>query len=1077
MKADKISYSGCVLRFITSFILLASLLILPKVQAAVGDIFTDDNFKYTVLTEEGTTGTVSVAKQSDTVPSGAVAIPAAVTQGSVTYSVTSIGAAAFSNLSTLESITIPDSVTSIGVAAFNKCNSLENITIPNSVTSIGASAFAACTSLKSAMIGNGVTKIGANTFIGCSSLTLVVFKGDAPTAFGIFGGCTALETIYYVEGTSGWTNPWNMKATATLKQEDIFIISSPVNQLVVFDTDVSLEVSAFSLSDLDYQWYKDGTAIEGVTTPVYFIESTQGSDSGSYTVTISNEYASVSREATLEVITERIGDPDSDFQYSISDGVASIDGYMGSKKDIVIPNIIEGCLVNRIRDYAFYELVTPTSITIPDTVIYIGEAAFSNCLNLERVKLSRRTTEIGEGAFSWCPKLTKITIPETVTRIERNVLANWSSYPQKNILFKGDFPAKSPSFDWTGGLKATYYYIEGKNGWETSGLSDLVPCKGEFWLDDIQCIYFSDQTASLFGYTGNPVNIEIPAKITVDSVDYQITSLGNIFFGCKSLKNVAVSMDMGEIYGEESGRIFEYQTFMNCNLESIYFKGDSPWNFGGTVTGGFAATWNIYDAPLYYISGTKNWESTEADDPTMIACHNWTVADNVLYLCNEDGTAIVKNYVGYPETITIPKTITVDAREYTVIAMDERAFYRCNSLKEISILADITGIESEAFAFCTNLRSVVITDGVSKIGYGAFANCRNLVEVQLPANLTQIDDSAFYYCSGLKLSTLPETVEYVGMFAFYNCSELESMTLPNSCTELGQYAFGKCTALQNILLGSGLSEIGDGTFFECSNLESFSTGNGIFFIGDFAFLNCTGLTSVLFGDNVADVWNTAFMGCSNLTNLVVAENNPNLSSLDGVLLDKDQTTLILCLQNKSGAYTIPGSVTEIEDAAFSECRNLSSITIPASVASIGNRTFENCTGMANITIPGNVASIGDSAFSGCTSLGSALFKGNAPIMGYNVFSGCDALETIYYMEGTEGWTNPWQGIATATWSPEESTTLSFEVVAGKLVLTFSGGGLEASSDLILWNPVEVIEEGKYELDIPSTGKTFFRVAQ
>jgi hypothetical protein len=228
MKADNIFYAGVVARLIASFILLASLLVLPKVQAAVGDIFTDDNFKYTVLSEEGTAGTVSVAKQSDMVPSGAVTIPDLVTQGSVTYSVTSIGAAAFGNLNTLESITIPDSVTSIGVAAFNKCTSLVNITIPDSVTSIGASAFSGCAGLKSAMIGNGLTSVGFGVFSGCTSLTLVVFKGDAPGAIvNIFGGCTALETIYYVEGTSGWTNPWSFKTTVGLKQEDIFIISSP----------------------------------------------------------------------------------------------------------------------------------------------------------------------------------------------------------------------------------------------------------------------------------------------------------------------------------------------------------------------------------------------------------------------------------------------------------------------------------------------------------------------------------------------------------------------------------------------------------------------------------------------------------------------------------------------------------------------------------------------------------------------------------------------------------------------------------------------------------------------------------
>ncbi|HQC42522.1 MAG TPA: hypothetical protein PLV91_03520, partial [Verrucomicrobiota bacterium] len=70
---------------LVTLIALAFLLSANQSGAAVGDSFTDANFKYTVLSEEGTAGTVSVAKQSESVPSGTVAIPGSVTSGSVTY--------------------------------------------------------------------------------------------------------------------------------------------------------------------------------------------------------------------------------------------------------------------------------------------------------------------------------------------------------------------------------------------------------------------------------------------------------------------------------------------------------------------------------------------------------------------------------------------------------------------------------------------------------------------------------------------------------------------------------------------------------------------------------------------------------------------------------------------------------------------------------------------------------------------------------------------------------------------------------------------------------------------------------
>ena len=91
--------------------------------------------------------------------SGDVVIPSSVTNNGTTYSVTSIGDAAFSDCSGLTSVTIPNSVTSIGEGAFLECSGLTSITIPNSVTSIGTYAFWRCSGLTSITIPNSVTSI------------------------------------------------------------------------------------------------------------------------------------------------------------------------------------------------------------------------------------------------------------------------------------------------------------------------------------------------------------------------------------------------------------------------------------------------------------------------------------------------------------------------------------------------------------------------------------------------------------------------------------------------------------------------------------------------------------------------------------------------------------------------------------------------------------------------------------------------------------------------------------------------------------------------------------------------------
>ena len=135
------------------------------------------------------------------------------TSVTIPNSVTSIGYYAFGGCTSLTSVTIPNSVTSIGTGAFYGCSSLTSVTIPNSVTSIGSGAFYGCSSLTSVTIPNSVTSIGDYAFYSCYSLTSITCEAETPPAVGkdAFSSVLASIPVYVPCGcveaykaASGW---------------------------------------------------------------------------------------------------------------------------------------------------------------------------------------------------------------------------------------------------------------------------------------------------------------------------------------------------------------------------------------------------------------------------------------------------------------------------------------------------------------------------------------------------------------------------------------------------------------------------------------------------------------------------------------------------------------------------------------------------------------------------------------------------------------------------------------------------------------------------------------------------------
>ena len=191
-----------------------------------------------------------------------------------------------------------------------------------------------------------------------------------------------------------------------------------------------------------------------------------------------------------------------------------------------------------------------------------------------------------------------------------------------------------------------------------------------------------------------------------------------------------------------------------------------------------------------------------------------------------------------------------------------------------------------------------------------------------------------------------------------------------------------------------VTSIGKRTFQYCSSLTSVTIPNSVTSIGDYAFINCSSLISVTIGNSVTSIGNAAFADCSSLNLINVDIKNPNYCSIDGVLFNKDKTTLIQYPGGKQGAYTIPNSVTSIENYTFSGCSSLTSVTIPNSVTSIEKYTFSGCSSLISVTIGNSVTSIGDGAFYNCSSLTSVTIPNSVTSIGNSAFYRCSSLTSV-----------------------------------------------------------------------------------
>ena len=621
------------------------------------------------------------------------------------------------------------------------------------------------------------------------------------------------------------------------------------------------------------------------------------------------------------------------FSYTVIDGAVTIVKYTGPGGDVVIPDKIDKLPVTGIGDGAFYGCAKLTGVTIPGTVTTIGRDAFNECGGLKSVMIPNGVASIHFNAFTCCHSLTTVKIPASVTMMGANPFSSCSGL--MSIVVDEANPAYSSSADgvvFNKDKTILVSYPGGKDGGYTipDGVTEI--------------------SQSAFRYCVRLTDVTIPA----------------------SVKTIGL------------------YAFRNCqNLTSIHFKGNPPAISGPT----FEYTDSV---TIYYLAEAKGWSKLFGGRPTAV----WEPAkdskpslpptssatpeprtDGPFTYTAKDGKITITKYTGPGGNLTIPDKIN----GMPVTGIGTSAFFGCTGLTGVTIPNSVTDIGGTAFYRCAGLTRVNIPASVTTVGDAMFAYCNELAAVTVdPANpnfcssadgvMFSKDKTCLILCPNGKAGSyeIPASVTQIRPNAFDGCLKLTTVVIPKGVKRIEGYTFKGCTNLTGVTIPDSVTLIGRMAFQNCTSLARITIPNNVASIEGDAFNTCTKLVGITIPASVTTLGATPFSGCSEMSAITVDEANPAFASIDGVLFDKQKTTLLHCPAGKAGDYTMPGGVTKISLRAFAGCPKLTSITIPGSLTEIADGAFAGCTELVSITIPASVTSIEPDAIFGSSKLAAIM---------------------------------------------------------------------------------------------------------
>ena len=424
----------------------------------------------------------------------------------------------------------------------------------------------------------------------------------------------------------------------------------------------------------------------------------------------------------------------------------------------------EGSQLKSIGRAAFYgtEHAYPRfkEIKIPDSVETIGNGAFYDCRDLERITLPSALQTLSTVTFYDCTALSEVTFPASLKTIESSAFSGCRNLSKVKLpaslkaiqssVFHLCINLKTVSYD---GSLEQWNDITANNdvlGYSCPSLvtddytAQFIPVKDDLFAEPIP-----KKTVTITKYTGKESTVILLPKIS----RWPVTKIGeDAFQDNTTITSVTIPDSVTEIGAN---------AFAGCtNLTSVTYGGD--WS-NLTIQSGNPAVQDAANAPLFDFAFTP------------------------------DNTAVIVRYKGTAADVTIPSRY----KGKPVTMIDHAAFYN-SAVTSVTIPDSVTSIRDSAFLFCSQLTNISIPNSVTAIGSFAFDGCTKLESITLPSSLSTIQSYAFYNCGNLKTIRIPVSVTSIENDAFAGCSQLTTIHIPVSVTSIEDDAFAGCPSSMTV---------------------------------------------------------------------------------------------------------------------------------------------------------------------------------------------------------------------------------------------------------------------------------------
>lgn len=622
--------------------------------------------------------------------------------------ITTIASCAFYNCRNITSVVIPEGVTTIGDSAFSACDNLKEIYIPSTVTRIGTRTFSLNIGLEKITVsennpvfhsdGNciietatktllsgcntsviptdgSVTAIGDWAFSGCKKLSSIVIP-DCITSIGEnpFVFCDNLSTVIFGEGTTTYYNrdlncfistneskliaickngviPTNGSVTSIGERALSYVPELP--SINIPSAVTQIDAGAFSGSSFEKVFFlsSDVAIDDGADIPAStVIYGDAGSTAESYAQAHGNTFAKVLYSGSIYTMEWRIYDD----RVMLLSGTGSTGKYNNSKRpwaeyEDSFSDVVVGEGITELGDKTFnaYKKVLK-SITLPNTLEYIGASVFSDCTALTEIKLPNNSlTGIGNSAFGGCTGIKHFHIPATVKFTHRDD----SEYDKRNRIsnsFSACLGIETITVDWM----STYYRCE----------------------DGI--LYTLDKSAIIFVYALDSTTLTIPKTV----ISIQSSALDT----CTELERF--ECEEGSVYYTAADGVLYANTSQGKMLVMAPKKLAGKLVVPDDVT---IVRQNAFNSCTLLTEVQLPASLTKIDGATFRFCSSLVkinIPESVTYI----GQRAFEGCSSLPEVLTIPKSVKY---------IGEYAFNGCTSLKFIYIEPDSVEIASAKIVF------------------------------------------------------------------------------------------------------------------------------------------------------------------------------------------------------------------------------------------------------------------------------------------------------------------------------------------------------------------------------------------